>query len=67
MKYTLEDLAILRLLAEFPHITQKALSEKTGISMGTIKRRTVEMQEKGLLRRVNGKRNGTWEVLVELA
>ena len=32
----------------------------------TIKTRTVEMQEKGLIRRENGKRNGRWEVLVTI-
>ena len=32
----------------------------------TIKRRTVEMQEKGFIARENGKRNGKWKVLVEL-
>ena len=31
-----------------------------------IKTCTVEMQEKGLIRRENGKRNGRWEVLVKL-
>ena len=31
-----------------------------------IKTRTVEMQEKGLIRRENGKRNRRWEVLVKL-
>lgn len=29
----------------------------------TIKRRTVEMQKKGLLQRIGGKRNGKWIVL----
>ena len=37
-----------------------------GKSEKTIKTRTVEMQEKGLIRRENGKRNGRWEVLVKL-
>lgn len=37
-----------------------------GKSERTIKTRTVEMQEKGLIRRENGKRNGRWEVLVKL-
>ncbi|MEG2080305.1 MAG: winged helix-turn-helix transcriptional regulator [Oscillospiraceae bacterium] len=54
------------MLSEFPNITQKDLSEKTGTSIGTIKRRTVSLQEKGLIRRLNGKRNGKWEILVEL-
>ena len=38
----------------------------TGKSERTIKRRTVEMQEKGFIARENGKRNGKWKVLVEL-
>ena len=37
-----------------------------GKSERTIKTRTVEMQDKGLIRRENGKRNGRWEVLVKL-
>lgn len=39
------------------------IAELTGKSERTIKRRTVEMQEKGLIRRENGKRNGRWELL----
>ena len=61
-----EELAILKEISKFPDITQKGLSEKTGISVGTVKRRTVSLQEKGLLRRLNGKQNGRWEMLAEL-
>lgn len=61
-----EELAILRAIIDNPVITQKALSEKTGISVGTIKRRTISLQEKGLIERVNGKRNGQWKVLIAL-
>ena len=43
---------------------QKELAGIIGKSERTIKTRTVEMQEKGLIRRENGKRNGRWEVLV---
>lgn len=32
----------------------------------TVKTRNVEMQEKGLISRENGKRNGKWKVLVEI-
>lgn len=63
---TLEELAILREITKNPSITQKALAETIGKSERTVKSRTVELQEKGLLRRKNGKRNGQWEVLVEV-
>ncbi|MBR3267541.1 MAG: winged helix-turn-helix domain-containing protein, partial [Oscillospiraceae bacterium] len=63
---TLEELAILREIAKNPAITQKALAEAIGKSERTVKSRTVELQEKGFLRRKNGKRNGQWEVLVEI-
>ena len=58
-----EQSAIQRLLKN-PSITQKELAGIIGKSERTIKTRTVEMQEKGLIRRENGKRNGRWEVLV---
>lgn len=63
---TLEELAILREISNNPSITQKALADAIGRSERTVKSRTVELQEKGLLRRKNGKRNGQWEVLVEI-
>ena len=63
---TLEELAILREISNNPSITQKALAEAIGKSERTVKTRTVELQEKGLLRRKNGKRNGQWEILVEI-
>ena len=61
---TLEELAILKELLKNPSITQKELAGIIGKSERSIKTRTVEMQEKGLIRRENGKRNGRWEVLV---
>ena len=63
---TLEELAILKELLKNPSITQKELAGIIGKSERTIKTRTVEMQEKGLIRRENGKRNGRWEVLVTI-
>ncbi len=66
MKMTLEEMAIIKVLQSEPSATQKRLAELTGKSERTIKRRTVEMQEKGLIRRENGKRNGRWEVLIKL-
>jgi len=66
LKISLEELAIINVLKSNPSATQKEISEKTGKSERTIKRRTVEMQDKGLISRENGKRNGRWIVLVEL-
>lgn len=63
---TLEELAILQALAENPRITQKALAAALGKSERTIKNRTIELQEKGYIRRINGRRNGSWELLVEI-
>ena len=63
---TLEELAILKEILKNPSITQKELAGIIGKSERTIKTRTVEMQEKGLIRRENGKRNGRWEVLIKL-
>ena len=63
---TLEELAILRKISNNPSITQTALAEAIGKSERTVKSRTVELQTKGFLRRKNGKRNGLWEILVEI-
>ncbi len=63
---TLEELAVLRMIAENPRITQKNLAAAMGKSERTMKSRTVALQEKGYIRRANGKRNGHWEVLVEV-
>ena len=61
---TLEELAIINAIKNNPKITQKELAAKIGKSERTVKSRTVEMQEKGIIRRKNGKRNGEWEVLI---
>ena len=60
---TLEELAIINELISNPAITQKELAAVIGKSERTIKTRTVEMQEKGLICRENGKRSGRWIVL----
>ena len=63
---TLEELAVLKAVKANPSITQKELAAVVGKSERTIKRRMTELQEKGYLRRANGKRNGRWEVLIEI-
>ncbi|MCR4593696.1 MAG: Fic family protein [Clostridiales bacterium] len=65
-KCTLKELAVLNAIKDNKKITQKELAEKTENSERTIKRLTVTLQEKGLIRRKNGKRNGEWEILVEI-
>lgn len=63
---SLEELAIINILKQEPSATQKRIAEMSGKSERTIKRRTVEMQEKGLIARENGKRNGKWKVLIKI-
>lgn len=64
---TLEELAVLKAVKANPVITQKELAVAVGKSERTIKRRMTDLQEKGYLRRANGKRSGHWEVLVDLS
>lgn len=63
---TLEELAVLRVIANDSKITQKELANIMGKSERTIKTRMIALQEKGYIRRVNGKRNGYWEILINL-
>lgn len=63
LELSLEELAIINILKNNPAATQKQIAEMTGKSERSIKRRTVEMQEKGLICRENGKRNGKCQIL----
>ena len=62
LELSLEELAIISVLKNNPTATQKQIAEMTCKSERTIKRRTVEMQNKGLICRENGKLNGKWKV-----
>lgn len=66
LECTLEELAILKIIAENPSVTQKELAYKLGKSERTIKSKVLLLQEKNYIQRVNGKRYGKWEVLVEI-
>ena len=66
LECTLEELALLRLMEKNPSVTQKELAERLGKSERTIKTKVLELQQKNYIRRINGKRYGTWEVLVDL-
>ena len=61
---TLEELAVLELVAKNPAVKQQELVEATGKSIATIKRIMKSLQDKNYIRRKSGKRYGKWEVLV---
>ncbi len=44
-----------------PSATQKEIAAAIGKSERTVKTITVALQEKQIVKRVNGKRNGYWE------
>ncbi len=62
---TLEEVAVLRIVQQNPTATQKVIAREIGKSERTVKTITVHLQEKGILQRVNGKRNGRWEMTDE--
>lgn len=66
LECTLEQLILLRLIKDEPNITQNELSDKMGKSVRTIKREMDVLKKKEYIRRVNGKRNGKWEILIKL-
>lgn len=61
----LDELAILQLIMENPNITQKEIANRIGKSERTIKNKVASLREKGYIQRLNGKRNGKREVLVQ--
>ena len=66
MKYnncTLEELAIIKIIKSNSTIKQEEIADKINKSLRTIKTRMIDMQNKGLIERKNGKRNGEWIVL----
>jgi DNA-binding MarR family transcriptional regulator len=60
---TLEELSVLEFLKERPTATQKEVAGRIKKSERTVKTITVSLQEKGLLKRTGGRRNGAWEVI----
>ena len=63
----LELLAVLKIIIKEPNVKQKDLVTRTGKSLSTIKRLMDALQQKNYIRRTNGKRYGTWEVLVNVS
>lgn len=60
---TLEELAIIKIIKSNSTIKQEEIADKINKSLRTIKTRMIDMQNKGLIERKNGKRNGEWIVL----
>ena len=60
---TLEELAVLRILQQNPSATQKQIAAAIGKSERTVKTLTVNLTNKGIISRRNGKRNGHWEII----
>ena len=61
---SLEELAVLKLVAANPTGKQQELVSATGKSIATIKRIMKSLQDKQYIRRECGKRYGKWELLV---
>ena len=59
---TLEEIAVLNFLQERPKATQKEIAAHIGKSERTVKTITINLTEKGIIERKNGKRNGFWEI-----
>jgi len=57
----LEEVALFRIVQKNPSATQKEIALEFGKCERTAESITIALQEKNILRRVNGKRNGYWE------
>ena len=61
---TLEERAVLQLIIENNEIKQNEIVKRTGKSLSTVKRIMESLQKKNQIRRVGGKRYGSWKVLI---
>ena len=59
---TFEEIAVLNYLKEKPNATQKEIAQHIGKSERTVKSMTVNLSERGIIERKNGRRNGFWEI-----
>ena len=57
---TLEELEIINILKTNPATTQEEISRNINKFVRTVKNYMAEMQEKGIIERKNGKKNGEW-------
>ena len=56
-------LKIIDLLLEEPGMSQRAVSEKLGISFDTAKEHFTKLKKENRIKRIGSKRNGFWKVL----
>lgn len=61
---TLEEQAIINILRNKPRVTQEEIATEINKSLRTVKNYMSEMQEKGLIERINSKKNGEWLVKI---
>ncbi len=57
---TLEEVSVLNILRDNPSATQKEIASIIGKSERTVKTITVNLTQKGIIERKNGRRNGFW-------
>ena len=60
---SLEEQAILNIIKNNPSIKQEEIATLINKSLRTVKNYMAEMQEKGLIERKNGKRDGEWIII----
>lgn len=65
-KFTLDKLAILKLVALELAITQKEIAIRIGTTERTVKSKMAKLQDENCIHRINGKRSGKWEILIGL-
>ena len=53
---------IVNILKNKPTVTQEEIASEINKSLRTVKKYMAEMQEKGLIKRVNSRKNGKWIV-----
>lgn len=57
------DITIMEILRNNPNITLQEVSDKIGKSLRTVKIAVKSLQERGLVERVGGRKNGTWKIV----
>ena len=60
--YTIDQIAVLRIIQVNPSATQKQIAEEIGKSERTVKAITSSLSHEGIIVRINGKRNGFWKI-----
>ena len=61
--YALEEQAIINIIKNNEGVKQEEIAKLIGKSVRTVKTIMSDMQEKGLIKRTNGKRNAKWIIL----